>query len=49
MKKRTLADLIDEYTTYAEDEPPEPGLWDEADFAARDVYRDVIRDLKELT
>lgn len=47
-RKHTLSDLIDEYTTYAEDEPPEPGTWDEVDFAVRDTYRDVLRDLKEL-
>lgn len=47
-RKLTLQDLIDEYTTFAEDEPPEPDVWDECDFAARDVYRDVVRDLKGL-
>lgn len=49
-RKRTIADLIEEYTTYAEDEPPDnnPALWEEADFAVRDTYRDIIRDLREI-
>jgi hypothetical protein len=49
-RKRTIADLIEEYTTYAEDGPPDnnPELWEEADFAVRDTYIDIIRDLKEI-
>lgn len=49
-RKRTLSDLIEEYTTYAEDEPPDnnPELWEESDFAVRDAYRDVVRDLREI-
>lgn len=47
-KKYTLEDLIDEYTVYAEDEPPEPGVWDEVDFAVRDTYREIVKALKEI-